>query len=193
MSRLLWPLVVTAPLLLVVLACSPQKATKPTPTPSPRPLVSVGSAACQPCHSDIAAAHSKTRHAATLSPATRSALGALTPPQGSIRKGMDFIYQGDTLAVAGVSPKTKQRKALPLDLVLGSGKTGMTYLIAQADSTIEISRSYFPKQKAWLITPSQELLVQRRRGQDGFATGQRAIVGLRAQVRLLEQHRHRVA
>ncbi|MGC4046932.1 MAG: multiheme c-type cytochrome [Armatimonas sp.] len=118
----------------------------------------VGSEACTPCHADIAAKHKGTNHALTLYPATLTALKELAPPEGEMRPGLVLRRQGDELAVEVRNPIDGKLDRLPLTLALGSGKTGLTFLIEDTGTTAEISRSYFPHQKVWHTTPGQETL-----------------------------------
>jgi hypothetical protein len=160
------------PLLAAVLfSCTPRPESTTTPDSSnpwdvavadaPKPgkkLVAVGSEACTPCHAEIAERHRKTNHAATLYHATLAELKKLAPPDGEMRPGMRLRRDGDTLLVEAKHPVDGKLRQIPLALALGSGKTGLTFLVDEGDSSAEISRSYFPKPNAWHVTPGQETL-----------------------------------
>ncbi len=93
-----------------------------------------------------------SRHAATMRPLNHDALGQLAPVSGPIA-GTDYTLtpysDGYGFAATGAYPN-------PIQLALGSGKTGMTYIdIVNNSRLIEIHLSYFPHQRRWLLTPGQ--------------------------------------
>jgi hypothetical protein len=136
------------------------------PPPSPTPAVHQASAeppyeeflgdeACRGCHSAEFDDHRGSRHAKTIFAATRQELGRLAPPAGPIAgTGVQVDAEGDGFAVKlAVGSEAAQR----LDLALGSGKTGMTYVsLPTRDSLVEIHQSYFPARRQWYVTPGQE-------------------------------------
>ena len=133
---------------LLVVACSPQQAPMATvsATTAAEDTPFVGSAACEPCHTAEFKSHQNTRHAATLRSATLAELGALAPAPGVIPDvGKLTVNQGKLFVDDGL-----------LQLVLGSGKTGMTFLALFDSSSTEIRQSYFPQEKCWMTTPGQE-------------------------------------
>ena len=110
--------------------------------------------ACAVCHKKEAKTHRGSRHALTLRPATLEALGSLAPQAGAIpQTGFVLIRKEGRLAVG--SPGSSD--TLPLDLALGSGKTGVTYVaFVEPDRMVEMRQSYFPSKKGWYATPGQE-------------------------------------
>jgi hypothetical protein len=131
-------------LVLLVVACSPKNTETTLPADETSPFV--GNAACEPCHAAEFTSHQKTRHMATMQEATRAGLGALAPEPGQVPGGGMLSEQQGRFVV----------NDLPLQLVLGSGKTGMTFIALADDSCTEIQTSYFPHEKLWRTTPGQE-------------------------------------
>lgn len=130
---------------------------KPSPTAAPT-QVFAGSAACTECHPDIAKSHASSNHARTLSLLTASEAGTRMPPLGIIPKS-EFVLQklADQLTVS-LTGNTKE--VAPLELALGSGKTGVTYVAFVEDNKMaEFRMSYFPAKSTWYITPGQEKLA----------------------------------
>lgn len=136
----------------------------PSLTPQKRPVAAtvvektfVGNAACTPCHPDVAKAHAKSPHATTLSQLTRSGLGPLVPPIGTI-PGTAFQLAEHEGKFKVTLPSQSDQSAT-LALAVGSGKTGMTYVaFANDDRMAEFRLSYFPSKKKWYVTPGQEQL-----------------------------------
>lgn len=151
-----------ASLVLLLAACSPtppEKAATPAVTSTPVPIPNatfVGNAACEPCHAAEFKSHQNTRHAQTLRPATRSGLGALAPPMGPLPEEGSLAWEQDRLHIVAPNKETSEPISAPLDLVLGSGKTGMTYLALDLEGSLEMRHSYFPHEKKWIVTPGQE-------------------------------------
>jgi hypothetical protein len=137
---------------------APQNAPKTTAiTPPATPAVFVGSAACSGCHPAEEKTQGHSRHALTLFPMSRRALGKFAPPAGPI-PGSGFMVQGrgDRFLIAA---NAQPDLAVPLDFAFGSGKTGMTYVfVPDQTRLIEMRFSYFPHRKQWYTTPGQERL-----------------------------------
>lgn len=147
---LLFPLI-----LLAMVACAPEKKPSVALPPEANFAVYVGNATCQPCHAAEFESHQKTRHMSTLHDATFAALGPLAPALGAIPGGLTLVQEGEKLAVTLAITK----KTIPLELVLGSGKTGMTFLALFEAGSAESYQSYFPIQKTWHTTPGQQGLA----------------------------------
>ncbi len=115
----------------------------------------VDEAECAPCHPAISKSCSVANHIRTLRPATRSSLGALAPPAQEIKgSGYRVRAEGDRL-LFGSTEGTREERSI--DYALGSGKLGMTYVsLDDAGTLTELRMSWFPKRKAWYITPGQE-------------------------------------
>jgi hypothetical protein len=155
-------------LLLVIAGCRtpPQSASVPappvvqstapvTPTVAPAAAEFVGNAACRSCHANEFREHSVSRHALTLRPATRAALGKLAPRAGKLPDSQCVIEE-----VNGgfrVRVPNQKENAEMLQFALGSGKTGMTFISVMNPYTIfEMRGSYFPHSRTWYLTPGQK-------------------------------------
>lgn len=141
-------------LVLGTLACRPQREV-PVPAPTPEltfsePTPYAGSAACKPCHAAEFESHQKTFHAATLREATLADLGLLAPAAGEVPGGGRFTVESGRLVAHAAG------SSLPLQLALGSGKTGMTFMAILEHTSAEIRQSYFPREKKWYLTPGVE-------------------------------------
>ena len=113
-----------------------------------------------PCHEAEFQSHSGSRHAQTLRDATLADLGPLAPaPDG---KSLS-VEEGRLVAEAPISAGTGVRRT-PLQLALGSGKTGITFMALFDATSAEIRRSYFPKENAWYVTPGQDDAEPGRNG-----------------------------
>ena len=140
--------------LLVMAACVRQKPASVALGPEAIFSEFVGNAACQPCHAAEFTSHQKSRHMSTLHDATPAALGSLAPALGVTPGGIALTQEGAGLAVK--MAKKSGTQTVPLAFVLGSGKTGMTFLALLEQGSAEIFQSYFPNQKKWHTTPGQQ-------------------------------------
>ena len=113
-------------LTLIVAGCTNPASDKPSPANVTDPAF-VGNEACKPCHASEYSAHHLSLHNMTMRPATCSALGQHLPALGVVPlAGYALDKQGDSLVIArnAATGSVKQK----LDLVLGSGKFGMTFV-----------------------------------------------------------------
>ena len=137
-------------LVLSSLACTPQKPPPPVFAPEAvllEPTPYAGTAACQPCHASEFESHHQSNHAQTLREATVADLGTLAPPPGIVPGEGRFTIDGGRLVAHSAT------SVLPLQLALGSGKTGITFLAVFKQTSAEIRQSYFPHEKQWHLTP----------------------------------------
>jgi hypothetical protein len=118
-----------------------------------------GNASCVPCHASECASHRGSRHDTTMHAATRTALGTLSPRAGVVPlAGYTLEDRGDALAVVRQNFDTGKQEVLPLNLVFGSGKVGLTFVsVLSPDSMMETHMSYFPDYHLWDMTPGQEI------------------------------------
>jgi Cytochrome c3 len=116
----------------------------------------VGNAACQPCHAVNFESHTHSRHMQTLREGTRTALAGLAPPLGPLPGVGTVTWDQDQLLIEAPNKDTGAPVPVPIDLVLGSGKTGMTYLAIHDQGSLEIRQSFFPHEKKFHVTPGQE-------------------------------------
>ncbi len=144
--------------LLVVAGCSrPQSPVKSSPKVNIAAMGTaefVGNDACADCHKAEFESHKASRHAHTLRSMTKRELGDLAPPEGQIPETkMALVKEDDRFVCVRIGYEDKR---LPLSFVLGSGKTGMTYVGLLDNTTLfETRMSYFPATHAWHLTPGQ--------------------------------------
>jgi len=119
----------------------------------------MGNAACAECHASESAAHRGSRHDLTMHAATRAELGALAPRAGVVPlAGYTLEDRGDTLAITRENLDTGKPEVQTLQLALGSGKVGLTFVsFLSADTMLETHMSYFPEYHLWDMTPGQEV------------------------------------
>lgn len=168
-------------LLLLAAGCSHGPASPP---PTPQKAAAAGAefvdeAECHACHADICRTYTATHHAHTLRVADRAALGALAPPAQAIPgTAYSIRADGDLLRFLAPSGKEKERT---MDLALGSGKLGMTYVSLNADNTLtELRMSWYPSRKTWYLTPGQEGLANNEPGELNQPDAARACLGCHA-------------
>jgi hypothetical protein len=148
--------------LLIGCAMEPRKESPSRPAgPAPAAAASdfAGDRECARCHRKEFKQHSLTNHARTLRPMRRDRLpaefpasGAFTDPASGAAYSMRESNGRFELSVTG-SAGTHARV---IDLALGAGKRGMTFLSLDGpDGMIELRMSCFPRQKKWFITPGQ--------------------------------------
>ena len=163
--------VVFLTLLLTLAACSPQtpqKAAIPTPSPElleglQEPTLFAGNAACKACHEAEFTQHAHSRHMQTLREATVADLGTLAPAPGPVPGGGVFTIEQGRLVTDSPNALTKSER-MPLQVALGSGKTGMTFMALFEKSGAEIRQSYFPQEKTWHMTPGRKNEDEVRNG-----------------------------
>ena len=144
-----WAVLVSAP------GCAPSSTPKPHIEDASPVLATsdgyVGSTVCAPCHPGEAHDQARSRHARTMHSATLSSLGELAPASGPIPgTKVAILYDGDNIQMRAPG------MAIYPEYVLGSGKTGMTYLLTVGGNTlVELRGTYFPRLRKWTMTPGQ--------------------------------------
>jgi hypothetical protein len=151
-------------LVLGLVACAPKSRDTTSKDKPQSPLTFVGDSACQPCHQAEFTSHEKSRHKSSLYDATKTALGNLVPPDGETPSNFALKSLQDQLTVMIRLPRQTERSQVPLDLVIGSGKSGMTYMILWKDRSASLGQSYFPAEKKWHTTPGQEGVPKNQPG-----------------------------
>lgn len=139
--------------LLSVAACSPKSVPPPVEVAA---RGFVGNAPCEACHAAEFQSHHHSRHMQTLLVAGKTELGALAPSEGAIPGGGKVGWDQEQLLIEFPNKVTEEPVPVPIDLVVGSGKSGMTYLAVHDKGSVELRRSYFPKEKTWHFTPGME-------------------------------------
>jgi hypothetical protein len=152
--------------LLVALLAALQAATQATP--EPRHEKFVGDAACLSCHRDQGTSYLHTSHHLTSQPANKdsilgsfhegsNALMIADPATATDNPGLYFkmearpngFYQ---TAVAGWPGQLKTRTER-MDIVIGSGVRGQSYLYWHGDRLYELPVSYWSDGSRWINSP----------------------------------------
>jgi hypothetical protein len=131
---------------------------KTTPSVKTTALVAsgefVGSDACMDCHPGEFKDHAASRHAATLREVTSSAMASFSLPLGTVPlAGYALTLEGSRYHISRDFP---EKRTLPLDFALGSGKLGMTFVSLVGNTVQETKMSFFPPWRVWDYTPGQK-------------------------------------
>jgi hypothetical protein len=126
-----------------------------------RPLEAhvVGSEACRSCHRAISDSYDRTAHAATSRTATSATIkGSFAEGRNVLRTGRPGLYflmtqrdggfQQTAYDSAGMRSETE-----PIDLVIGSGRKGQTYLYRRDGLWLELPVSYLTGLDRWINSP----------------------------------------
>ena len=163
LSIIFLPLVV-----LWLAACGPRSAVAPQAEKKavevPAKATFVGDETCKPCHAAEFTSHQKGRHKLSLFDTTKSALGMMSPPEGETASGFALQSIQDQLTALIRLPQQTERDEVPLSLAIGSGKSGMTYVIFGKTRSAVLGQSYFPTEKKWHSTPGQEDVPKNQPG-----------------------------
>ena len=152
--------------LLAALLAALQAATEPTPDPPHKNFV--GDAACLSCHRDQGTSYLHTSHYLTSQPANKdSILGSFhegsnvlmiaDPATATDNPGLYFKMEAKPngfyqTAVAGWPGQLKTRKER-MDVVIGSGTRGQSYLYWHGDRLYELPVSYWSDGSRWINSP----------------------------------------
>ncbi len=174
---------------VLALACLAQNAPSSTsPTKAPRhvdnrataPALNsradyVGDDACRTCHQDKFNTYLETAHHLTSAVATKeTVLGTFAPGTNVLKTGNpDLYFQMDAkpdgfyqTAVSGIPPNTWSRTER-LDLVIGSGGKGQTYLYWHDGQLFQLPVGYSTVLARWINSPGYR---------DGTANFERPII-----------------
>jgi cytochrome c554/c'-like protein len=121
----------------------------------------VGDAVCGACHQDKLQTYSKTAHHLTSRPATAETIaGSFQPGQNGLttsNPGLSFRMDAKGArffesAIWGIPPATTTQSE-PIDLVIGSGRKGQTYLYWNRDRLFQLPVSYWVELGHWVNSP----------------------------------------
>ena len=144
---------------------SSKQATEPTPAVStpPPPEAYAGDATCVSCHKDIAGSFAHTAHHLTSQePSAQAIHGSFAPGADQLataNPGLIFqmTAEGDgTFTETGrfTRPSGEVREVKkPIDLVVGSGRKGQTFLWWASDQLFELPVSYWVASQSWINSP----------------------------------------
>jgi hypothetical protein len=120
----------------------------------------VGDQACRPCHADKVESYSNTAHHQTSRlPDKETILGSFAKGNNVLRTsnpGLSFrmdsrpdgFYQTSIWTSASLSARSER-----IDLVVGSGRVGQTYLYWKKDLLFQLPVSYWVDLDAWINSP----------------------------------------
>lgn len=116
-----------------------------------------GSQSCGGCHSSIHDSHSKTPHFLTSHPAdTASVKGNFDASRNTftLGDGLEVVMQrkGDKLYQVGYVDGMEVN-ARPMDIVIGSGRKGQTFLYWNNSELFQLPVSYYSPLDAWCNSP----------------------------------------
>jgi hypothetical protein len=121
----------------------------------------VGDEACRACHSEKAASYSTTAHLLTSqAPTKESILGSFAEGKNVLNTSNphlyfrmdskpDGFYQTSVSVLSGVNSSRSER----MDVVVGSGRRGQTYLYWKGDQLFQLPVSYWTDLAAWNNSP----------------------------------------
>ena len=122
----------------------------------------VGTAACISCHAEIATTYAHTAHALTSSLASAETIHGDFGPGANVMHTADPDLHFRLEAREGQFTQTAVRRASagqvltreePMDIVVGSGRKGQTYLYWEGDDLCQLPVSYWTEQDKWVNSP----------------------------------------
>ncbi len=144
----------------------PQQPSRPAATPpsksSPPDSAYAGDEACASCHAKEAHTYFTTPHSidSTL-PSAKTILGSFTPGKNVLRTANpDLIFamiaadNGFFQSAVNIrDPQNVTGQAEKIDIVVGSGRHGQTYLYWKGDQLFELPVSYWTYTHEWINSP----------------------------------------
>jgi len=141
------------------------------PSPDPRTafdkkqehVAYVGDQVCAECHQDKVAAYHRTAHAHTSSlPTGNSIAGKFDAGANTLHtSNPDLVFEMEAndkgyfqTAKVRVSESQILYRSERIDIVIGSGRKGQTYLFWDGDRLFELPVSYWTELGAWINSPS---------------------------------------
>ncbi len=143
-------------------AADPQHSSKPAPASAENPKRKdyVGTDPCASCHSEIAQTYRLTNHNLTSSlPSSSTLKGSFAPGSNTMSTVLpDLTFRMDQrgsnffeTAISGDPPHTKERTE-PIDIVIGTGEKGQTFLYWHSDRLLQLPISYW-RDVGWINSP----------------------------------------
>jgi hypothetical protein len=151
------------------------QTTSPTPTSDINRQRYVGDGACRACHSEKVESYFHTAHHLTSRlPTQESILGSFVKRKNVLKTSnaaiyfrmdskADGFYQSSISAVPPFTPPRSER----IDVVIGSGRVGQSYLYWKNDRLFQLPVSYWVDLNAWVNSPGYR---------DGTANFERPVV-----------------
>lgn len=124
----------------------------------------VGDRACRSCHQDEARLYASTAHYRTSRlPSAQSIEGKFVPGANDLQTGNPYLHfemralHGEYFesSVVELSPSPPLRHTERIDIVVGSGRKGQTYLYWKGDELFELPASYWREKEfdGWINSP----------------------------------------
>ena len=129
--------------------------------PPPRQAY-VGDDACRSCHEKEAAAYAQTAHHLTSRlPSKNSIAGKFTTGSNVLRTSNPYLTYEMSAAPGGyfqsaveeLAPSKTMSRTERIDIVVGSGRKGQTYLFWKGDTLFELPVSYWTELGSWINSP----------------------------------------
>ncbi len=121
-----------------------------------------GSQSCVECHASIYASHNKTSHYLS------SAIADTASIKGSFELGNNFFCLNDSLKIELVTEGSsfyqlglnetsgKEQSKSRIDIVIGSGTKGQSYLTWKGNELYQLQASYFKPTDSWTNSPGMD-------------------------------------
>ncbi len=146
-----------------VLRSDPKKSAASSPEKKPPQRGAyVGDAACRVCHQEEARTYAETAHHLTSRmPSKKSIAGRFAPGSNVLRTSNPYLFfEMKTTkdgyfesAVEELAPSKTISHSERIDLVVGSGRKGQTYLFWKGDRLFELPVSYWTELDGWINSP----------------------------------------
>jgi hypothetical protein len=130
--------------------------------PPAQPAGSPEAGACKACHQQIVAGFTQTAHFHTSAEASPEAVkGRFSKGVNVLRTRVPGVYfvmehRADGFYETSVDSATNDKRAARIDLVVGSGRRGQTYLYWSNDQLFEMPVSYVTAAGAWINSPGYQ-------------------------------------
>lgn len=132
----------------------------------------VGSVMCKECHSDTYASHINTAHFNT------SAIASSENIKGSFKAGsntldwneVEFVMKSERNSfyqTTKIRSTNEQMTPVKIDITVGSGVKGQSYLTWENENLFQIQASYYPPSDRWIISPGLPTFDFKRPIRDG--------------------------
>lgn len=139
------------------------------------PKTDAGDEACRACHAEIVEGYSKTAHKLTSrAPSQESILGSFAEHENILKTSnpnlhfrMESRPGGFYETAVSTLPGSAAERTERIDIVIGSGRVGQTYLYWKGDLLFQLPVSYWTDLTAWVNSPGY---------QDGTAKFERPVV-----------------
>lgn len=122
----------------------------------------MGDEACRPCHQEIADTYRGTAHHLTSRlPSADSIAGKFTPGSNTLRTSNPYLTFTMSAtkegffesAVEELAPSKTISHTERIDIVIGSGRKGQTYLFWKGDRLFELPVTYWTELDGWINSP----------------------------------------